>query len=212
MPIMKAIMARNWWLQALRGIAAIVLGLAAWLWPDQTMIPLVIFFGVFAVIDGALNVAVVILLAQDEAFRWLPLAIGIVGALLGIVIIAGRDIASIGLTYVIAIWAIVMGGFNILTSVALFAELPGAWPLAFMGIISVLFGVAVGITPDVGAQTLAGLIGTFAVLYGILALTLAVRLRAASHDAVMSTATPPGDPARDRAAGAASFDCLEHIT
>jgi uncharacterized membrane protein HdeD (DUF308 family) len=187
MPIMKAMMTRNWWLQALRGIAAIVLGIAAWLWPDQTMVPLLVLFGVFAVVDGALNVATAVLLAHDEGFRWLPLAIGIVGALLGIVIIAGRDIASIGLTYVIAVWAIVMGGFNILTSVALFGEFPGAWPLAFMGIISVLFGTAVGITPESEAHTLAGLIGTFAVLYGILALTFAGRLRAASDDAVMST-------------------------
>lgn len=169
---MTAMMTRNWWLPALRGIAAIVLGIAAWLWPDQTLILLVILFGLFALFDGALNVAVAILLAQDEKFRWLPLAIGMVGALLGIMVIAGSDITSIGLTYVIAIWAIVMGGFNILTSVALFAELPGAWPLAFMGIISVLFGVAVGIAPDIEARTLAGLIGTFAALYGILALVL----------------------------------------
>jgi uncharacterized membrane protein HdeD (DUF308 family) len=182
---MKEMMARNWGVQAARGIAAIVLGIAAWLWPDQTLIPLVILFGVFAVIDGALNIAVAVLLAQDHEFRWLPLAIGFVGAVLGIVIIAGRDIVSIGLAYVIAIWAIVMGGFNILTAVVLFGEFPGAWPLAFMGIISVLFGVAVGVTPDIGSRTLAGLIGTFAVLYGVLALTLAARCRAA-NDAVMS--------------------------
>jgi uncharacterized membrane protein HdeD (DUF308 family) len=69
--------------------------------------------------------------------------------------------------------------------VVLFGEFPGAWPLAFMGIISVLFGVAVGVTPDIGSRTLAGLIGTFAVLYGVLALTLAARCRAA-NDAVMS--------------------------
>ena len=183
---MKEMMARNWGLQAVRGIAAIVLGIAAWLWPDQTLIPLVILFGVFAVIDGALNVAIAVLLAQDQEFRWLPLAIGFAGAILGIVIIAGPDLVRIGLTYVIAIWAIVMGGFNILTALALFGEFPGAWPLAFMGIISVLFGVAVGVTPDIGSRTLAGLIGTFAVLYGVLALTLAARLRAANDNAVMS--------------------------
>ena len=42
------------------------------------------------------------------------------------------------------------------------------------------------VTPDIGSRALAGLIGTFAVLYGVLALTLAARLRAANDNAVMS--------------------------
>jgi uncharacterized membrane protein HdeD (DUF308 family) len=161
----------------LRGIAAIVLGITAWLQPDQTLMPLVVLFGVFAVLDSALHVAASIILAQDDSVRWLPLTIGVVGALLGLVIIFGSDIAEIGLTYIIAIWAIVIGGFNILTAVALFGDFPDAWTLAFMGIISVLFGVAVGLAPDIEARTLAGLIGIFAALYGLLALLLASRLR-----------------------------------
>jgi uncharacterized membrane protein HdeD (DUF308 family) len=185
---MLAMMRRNWWLPALRGIAAIVLGLAAWLSPDQSLTPLIVLFGIFALIDGALNVAVAILLAQDDTFRWLPLGIGVVGALLGIVIIAGRDIAEIGLTYVIAIFLIVIGGFNILTAIALIGEFPGAWLFAFMGMISVLFGVAIGVAPDLESRTLAGLIGTFAALYGILALILAFRLRAAHDQTATSSA------------------------
>ena len=186
---MLTTMSDYWWLAALRGIAALVLGVAAWLWPEQTLIPLVILFGLFALIDGALSVAVSFLLAQDAQYRWLPLLFGIVGALLGIVIILGSDVAEIGLTYVIAIWAIVIGGFNILTALAMVGEFPGAWPLTFMGVISALFGVAVGVSPDIRAPTLAGLIGTFAVLYGVLALVLAYRLRD----------VPPGGEATSRA-------------
>jgi uncharacterized membrane protein HdeD (DUF308 family) len=170
-------MTRYWWLAALRGAAALILGVTGWLWPEQTLIPLIIFFGIFAVIDGALNVAVAVLLAQDERYRWLLLLFGVVGALLGIIIILGRDVVAIGLTYVIAVWAIVMGGFNILTALAMIGESPGAWPLIFMSVVSVLFGVMVGVTPEVRAPTLAGLIATFAVIYGILALVLAYRLR-----------------------------------
>lgn len=174
---MLAMMRRNWWLSALRGVAALILGIAAWVWPDKSFMPLLVLFGIFALIDGALNVAMITLLAQDEKLRWLPLTIGVVGALLGIVIIAGRDIAEIGFSYVVAICAIVIGGFNFLTAIALFGEFSGAWLLAFMGLVSVLFGVTIGVAPDLGTRTLAGLTGVYAVLYGVLALILAIRLR-----------------------------------
>ena len=66
---MLGMMRRNWWISALRGVAALILGSAAWVWPDKTFMPLLIVVGIFALIDSALNVAMTILLAQDEKLR-----------------------------------------------------------------------------------------------------------------------------------------------
>ena len=45
-------LAHNWWAYALRGVAAILFGLLAFLWPGITATTLVLFFGAYALWDG----------------------------------------------------------------------------------------------------------------------------------------------------------------
>ena len=50
---MLELLSRNWWTLVLRGIAAIVFGLLAWFYPGVTLAVLVLFFGVYVLIDGS---------------------------------------------------------------------------------------------------------------------------------------------------------------
>lgn len=45
-------LARHWWLVLLRGIAAVLFGLTAFLWPGLTFVALVLAFGAYVLIDG----------------------------------------------------------------------------------------------------------------------------------------------------------------
>ena len=49
---MLGLVARDWWVFALRGIAALVFGILAFIWPETTLTVLVFLFGAYVLVDG----------------------------------------------------------------------------------------------------------------------------------------------------------------
>src|ERR1700736_2339387 len=49
------LLARNWWLILLRGIAAVLFGVLAFVWPAITLFALVFLFGAYALATGILS-------------------------------------------------------------------------------------------------------------------------------------------------------------
>ena len=45
-------LSRSWWILAVRGAAAVIFGLLALIWPQITLLALVLVFGAYAFIDG----------------------------------------------------------------------------------------------------------------------------------------------------------------
>ncbi|MDB5059860.1 MAG: hypothetical protein JWO59_3332, partial [Chloroflexi bacterium] len=56
-------------------------------------------------------------------------------------------------------------------------EITGEWLLGLTGLLSVIFGLLLIIFPGAGALTVVWLIGIYALLFGVLLLGLALRLR-----------------------------------
>src|SRR5262249_56182394 len=55
-PVLHAL-AKGWWLVLLRGIAAILFGILAIVWPGITLLTLVILYGAYALADGIFALA-----------------------------------------------------------------------------------------------------------------------------------------------------------
>src|SRR5947209_20507193 len=69
---MTSVLTRNWWALALRGILAILLGLAAIVLPGATLAVLITLFGAYAVVDGALALIAGVRAAAHDAPQWAP--------------------------------------------------------------------------------------------------------------------------------------------
>src|SRR5690242_11101548 len=101
-------MTRNWWSVALRGLCALLFGLATLAWPGASLATLMLFFGGFAIADGVLTLAALFDPAPN-ARRWALILHGAVSLLVGVLAFTQPAITTLALVYMIATWAILTG-------------------------------------------------------------------------------------------------------
>jgi uncharacterized membrane protein HdeD (DUF308 family) len=167
----------SWWVLVLRGIAAILFGVLAFVWPHITLTALVFLFGAYALVDGVFSIIAGIKTHAENKRWWLLLIMGVLSIAAGIYAFIVPAITALILLILIASWAIVIGAFQIAAAIQLRKHITGEWLLALSGIISILFGVALLYNPVAGALAVVWLIGVYAVLHGILLLALGFKLR-----------------------------------
>lgn len=173
---MSAVLARNWWLLALRGAFAILFAVLTFVWPAATVLTLVIFFAAYMLVDGVLGIAAAIRAAgRDERWGWL-LFEGILSVLVGVVAFVMPGSAVLAFLTILAAWAIVSGGMMIVAAFRLHVHY-GRWWLVLGGLVSVLFGLALLVNPGISALVLTYWIGGYALAFGIMLVILAFRLR-----------------------------------
>lgn len=171
---MIADLTRSWWLWAIRGLAGILFGVGAFLWPGLTLAVLILMVGGYALVDGLFA-----LITGLRARRWLMALEGIAGIILGALTFVWPGITAFLLLYWIAAWSISTGVFKIAMAIQLRQVIAHEWMLIVSGILSVVFGIVLVVYPGSGALSLIWLIGTYALLFGIMTLALALRLRSA---------------------------------
>jgi uncharacterized membrane protein HdeD (DUF308 family) len=166
---------RNWWVWLVRGIFAMLFAIMAFAWPGITILTLVILFGIYAAADGL----TALWIGGSSRAWWLVLA-GVVGVIIGIYTFIYPGITAVALLCLIAVWAIVCGILEIITGVQLRKEISKEWVLIIGGIISIVFGVALLSNPATGALAMVWLIGSFALVFGVTMIVLALRVRTLS--------------------------------
>lgn len=165
----------------MRGLAAVLFGLFALIWPGLTLAVLVIVYGTYAVVDGIFAV-IAGFRSVDGRRRALLLGEGILGIVAGLIVLAWPGIGAVVLLYIVALWAIFGGLLRIATAVLLRREIENEWAMAASGALSVLLGVILAVLPGVGLLSLAWLVGVFAFGVGATLIWLSFKVRRRSAD------------------------------
>ena len=174
---LAATLSRNWWMLLLRGIIAITFGILAWIAPRASIAALVLLFGAYVLVDGVIGIVTAISGRKEHEFWWALLLWGFIGVVVGFLTFVVPGVTAMVLLFYIAIWAIATGVLEIVTAIRLRNELTGEWMLVLGGLVSVMFGVILMAHPGAGAFALIWLIGVYAVVFGILLVTFAFRVR-----------------------------------
>jgi uncharacterized membrane protein HdeD (DUF308 family) len=175
---MLNLMTQNWWAIALRGLVAVLFGIAAFMWPGITLWVLVALFGAYALFNGIFTAIEAFSRDVSREHWWALLFEGVVGSAIGVVtLIIGPWLTAMGLLYLIAFWAIMTGVFEIITAIRLRHEIRGEWLISLIAILSMAFGLLLVSFPVTGALSVILVIGAFALATGALMIVLAFKLR-----------------------------------
>lgn len=206
---------QNWWMMAVRGLLAMLFGIAILAWPHASLLTVVVVFGGYAILDGLWAIAAVVRASPRGPTRevWPMAAEG--GASLGLGILAlVWPFVSYETVLIIAGWGLITGVLEL----ALASRAPdraSRWLLATAGVFSCFLAGGVLILPHADAALVASLLGAYALAFGGVVTMAAVafrrrhtavRARAASRSSLSrsgaSAVSPAGEGRAHRGAGA----------
>jgi uncharacterized membrane protein HdeD (DUF308 family) len=170
-------MKKGWWLLVLRGVCAVLFGVLTIVWPGITLVTLVLLFGAYALVNGFFTLGVALRADKATPGKGTLLLLGLLGVAAGILTFFYPGITALSLLVVIAWWAIVTGIFEIAAAVKLRKVMSNEWLLILSGVLSVVFGALLIVMPSAGALSILWLIGAYAILFGILLLALAFKIK-----------------------------------
>ena len=168
---------RNWWAILIRGLAAIIFGLWTLFAPGISLVALVLLFGAYAFADGIFAIVTVVRQRRRED-RWGMLLLrGGLGIIAGVATLLWPGITALSLLLLIAAWAITTGALEIATAITLRKQISGEWLMVLAGIASVGFGILLLVFPGAGALAVVLWIGAYALVFGVILVALAFRVR-----------------------------------
>ncbi len=168
-------MTLKWTALLARGLVGIAFGVVAMAWPDETIAVLVVLWGCWALLDGAIALAGVVVLPGTGP-KVIAGLIGVVSLLVAFFAIAQPGLAAATLTWFLGIWLVIRGILEIVNAFS--TDVPnGRWALVAAGVLDGVIGVLFIANPGTAALGIAFLLGLVAVLWGCAVVGMAFWVR-----------------------------------
>jgi uncharacterized membrane protein HdeD (DUF308 family) len=160
---LRAALAARWWALVLRGALAMLFGAAMFVWPDVSLVVLVVFAGAWFLADGLLTLA----LASSHGPK-APLVLeGIVGIAFGLFTVLHPDVDGLTMLVIVAGWAAARGVLQITLAMEIGAAHRDAWVFAILGAASLVLAAVLLANMRSGALATLPLIAGFAAMLGV---------------------------------------------
>lgn len=168
-----------WLMPTLRGVLAILFGIVLFAYPGVSLVFMVALFGAFVLVSGIFTLIMGFMRRHYDGMWKTYITDGIISIIIGLIVWLWPGITSVLLIYLIAAWALIGGILQIVSAIRLRQFFPSIWLSLLMGILLVIFALAVFVHPGAGAVAISLVIGIAAVVYGIVAISFGLQLRKA---------------------------------
>lgn len=166
--------ARSRWLLLLYGLLGLAFGAAVLLWPENTVIALVMAFGALAVVDGVY--ALLYVFRKDVALpNGLLIGYAVLSIALGALALLQPLWLAMSLFWMLAGWLIVAGTARLVLAAVLRRMVEGRWWMAISGVLMIALGVFFMTYPDLRMQAITVWLAIAALVYGATQTAFALR-------------------------------------
>ncbi|GAB1642213.1 HdeD family acid-resistance protein [Krasilnikovia sp. MM14-A1259] len=162
------------WLRLTVGVFALMVGVAAFAWPDATVRVIGFLFGLNLVLTGSIHAVLLLFVpGYPMLFRVLGITFGVLTALVGILCLRNITASLALLLVIVAIGWLLDGLVQIFMAIGRSAEGARGWRIT-SGVIMVLGAVAVLVWPHIGLATFVFVGATILVFVGIAQVVIAI--------------------------------------
>lgn len=164
-------MAAAWWVFAVRGVAAILFGVLAFLAPGAGLAVILAFLAAWMAVDGVATLYQAVKGPPERHGVWFWID-GIVSLVAAAALLLAPAASALILVLIAGIWSVAIGIFRLILAFRLKSVL-----LGLLGAVTILVGAWLVANPGPGLLALIWLVGLEAVIIGALQIGVAWRLR-----------------------------------
>ncbi len=181
---------RHWVWLLVFGILTLIAGVAAVAWPGPTVIAIAVLFGIQLIVVGIFQfVSAFASDGESGGVRVLSAVLGLFALIIGLYAIRHVLVSVVALALLLGIFWIINGFVEIFNALASRGQPRRGWT-GFLGVLSVLAGIVVLAYPGISLVTLALVLGVWLIIYGVMEIAAAFRVRSAVGRVRHAVATP----------------------
>lgn len=159
----------------LRGLASLVFGILAFVYPGVTLAVVVTIFGIYALIDGLLGLWGVFSGGENRSMTGMVTALAGIAA--GLFCLIWRDQAVVYVVLLIGLWYVAAGLLQLVGSLVLRNDVDNAGMLALGGAVGAALGLLIMFYPKDATTAVLWIIASTAVVVGLILLFFGWKLR-----------------------------------
>jgi uncharacterized membrane protein HdeD (DUF308 family) len=168
---------RHWGWALAYGILTLLAGIVVIAWPSETLLVLAVLFGIQLIFSGIFRfVAALASTDLTGGTRVMLALLGVLSFIIGLWAIRHAVLTLVALAVFLGIFWVVNGLIDIFAAVA-HREMPGRGWSVLMGVLSICAGLIVLAFPGLTLLGLAVILGCWLIIFGILEIVAAFRLR-----------------------------------
>lgn len=171
-----SLLARSWWVLLLYGLVALVFGAVAILQPLAAATALAWAIGVMAIVEGVISLVALVGGNSGVSRGWLAVY-ALASLVFGVLAVINPLATASVLVLLLAAWLIVAGIHRIVFAVRVRRHIQGEWLLILSGVLAIVLGALLVANPLAGVAVTTLWIGIGSLIYGVLQVVVAFRLR-----------------------------------
>ena len=175
----KRALETNWWALTIRGIAAIIFGIAAVFWPGITLLTLVYIFSAWILVDGVIRMVMGLTTIGHHKHWLLALIIGLIEVGVGVYLLRHPGVSFATLILLIGFFLIVAGVIEVVSAFTAEEAMTYKTMSIIWGLIATLAGIVLLFQPESGGVAFVWILGLFALVTGPVLIALSIDARKA---------------------------------